>query len=122
MDQGRFSTSGSHFMEQEEHKRASRPVGGQSGTWLKKFALLSNSMPAIHKSVNAMIVDQQRSLLYSTGKEKYLHCQDLQRKVTHGVVKCSNATPSELEIDEDLQRLYVATREGMVLIFDISYR
>ena len=33
-------------------------------------------------------------------------------------MKTSNTRPAELEIDTDLERLYVSTREGMVLIFD----
>ena len=67
-----------------------------------------------------MIVDQQRCLLYSTGKDRVIHCQNLNQKETAGFVKTSNARPVELEIDEDLERLYVSTREGMVLIFDIK--
>lgn len=40
--------------------------------------------------------------------------------MTAGFVKTSNARPVDLEIDEDLERLYVSTREGIVLIFDIK--
>ena len=36
------------------------------------------------------------------------------------MVKTSNARPAEIEIDTDLERLYVSTREGMVLIFDVK--
>ena len=36
------------------------------------------------------------------------------------MVKTSNARPVTLEIDTDLERLYVSTREGMVLIFDVK--
>ena len=67
-----------------------------------------------------MIVDQHRNLLYSTGKDRVIHCQNLQQKETAGVVKTSNARPAELEIDTDLERLYVSTREGMVIIFDVK--
>ena len=35
-------------------------------------------------------------------------------------MKTSNAKPAELEIDTDLERLYVSTREGMVIIFDVK--
>ena len=35
-------------------------------------------------------------------------------------MKASNARPADLEIDTDLERLYVSTREGMVLIFDVK--
>ena len=67
-----------------------------------------------------MKVDQHRGLLYSTGKDRVIHCQNLQAKETAGVVKTSNARPADLEIDTDLERLYVSTREGMVLIFDVK--
>lgn len=66
-----------------------------------------------------MIVDQHRGLLYSTGKDRVIHCQNLQMKQTAGVVKTSNARPCELEIDTDLERLYVSTKEGLVIIFDV---
>jgi len=59
-------------------------------------------------------------LLYSTGKDRVIHCQNLQQKQTVGFFKTSNARPSELELDTDLERLYVSTREGMVLIFDVK--
>ena len=67
-----------------------------------------------------MIVDQQRGLLYSTGKDRVIHCQNLSQKETAGLMKTSNARPAELEIDTDLERLYVSTREGMVLIFEVK--
>lgn len=69
-----------------------------------------------------MIVDQKRGLLYSTGKDRIIHCQRLQQNQFEiaGTVKTSNARPCALEIDTDLQRLYVATREGMVIIFDVK--
>ena len=58
--------------------------------------------------------------LYSTGKDRIIHCHDLAAKKTHSAVKTSNSRPYELEIDTDLERLYVSTREGMVLIFDVK--
>jgi len=67
-----------------------------------------------------MVVDQRRNYLYSAGGEKIIHCQDLSRKVTVCNIKTSNCQPLKLEIDEDLQRLYCATREGLVILFDIS--
>jgi len=41
-------------------------------------------------------------------------------KSTYSKVKTSNCRPVELEIDTDLERLYVSTKEGMVLIFDVK--
>ncbi len=67
-----------------------------------------------------MIVDQHRGLLYSTGKDRVIHCQNLQQKQTAGAIKTSNSRPAELEFDTDLERLYVSTREGLVIIFDVK--
>ena len=65
-----------------------------------------------------MVVDSNRNYLYSSGGEKIIHCQDLVKKATVGNIKCSNCHPQKLEIDVDLQRIYCATKEGLVLLFD----
>lgn len=88
--------------------------------WLKKFRLMTHSCAQIHSCVKSMIVDQHRGLLYSTGKDRIIHCQNLQQKETSGVVKTSNARPADLQIDTDLERLYVSTKEGMVLVFEVK--
>ena len=49
-----------------------------------------------------------------------IHCQRLQTNQTAGIIKTSNARPCAIEIDADMERLYVATREGMILIFDVK--
>lgn len=36
------------------------------------------------------------------------------------MVKTSNTKPLNLALDTDLERLYVSTREGMVLIFNVK--
>ena len=88
------------------------------GNFLKKFKLITNSYPIIHNRVKGMIVDQRRNLLYTTGKEGTIHAQDLAKKTTFGAIKCKNASPECLAFDADTNRLYVASREGQVLIFD----
>ena len=67
-----------------------------------------------------MIVDQHRGLLYSIGKDRVIHIQRLRENQTEGIIKTSNARPCALEIDTELERLYVATREGMVIIFNVK--
>ena len=42
------------------------------------------------------------------------------KKCTVGNIKTSNCQPLKLEIDVDLARLYCATKEGLVLLFDIK--
>lgn len=67
-----------------------------------------------------MIVDQHRNRLYSTGKDTLILCQDLETNKTHSAIKTNNCRPYGLEIDTDLERLYVSTREGLILIFDVK--
>lgn len=116
MESGRFS----EVEEQKGGGGSGYRASSNSGTWLKKFKLMSHSCTQIHSCVRKMIVNQHRGLLWSTGKDRVIHCQNLQAKDTAGVVKTSNARPVDLEIDTDLDRLYVSTREGMVLIFDVK--
>ena len=90
-----------------------------SGNFLKRFKLLTHSYPNnIHKCVKGMVVDQRRSILFSTGKEGTIHAQDLAKKITFGAIKCKNNKPEALEYEHDMQRLIVASREGQILIFD----
>jgi hypothetical protein len=103
-------------------------VGGDGGksarspaqSITKQLKLISNSKLKLHKKVNSMIVDNYRDLLYSTGEEKLIHTLCLKSKKTYGFMKCSNCQPTQLEIAESTQRLYCATKEGLVLILNIS--
>ena len=109
--------------EKEENKEGNPYLGSRSpgqSIFMKNFSLVSNSCPKIHKEVKSMVVDQNRNYLYSSGGEKIIHCQDLVKKCTVGNIKCSNCHPLALEIDVDLQRIYCATKEGLVLLFDIK--
>jgi hypothetical protein len=49
-----------------------------------------------------------------------IHAYDLNGRKSWGHIKCSNASPNRLLIDTDIQRMYVTTREGMLLFFDIE--
>ena len=87
------------------------------------LTVLSSSDQKAHNSVHALVVDQRRDRQYSTGKQakdRSINCYDLAEKRTLTYVKTSNAKPLGLEIDSDFGRLYVSTREGMVLIFDVK--
>ena len=124
MGAGQWTTTGSMIEEEKEENKEGNPyLGSRSpgqSIFMKNFSLVSNSCPKIHKEVKSMVVDQNRNYLYSSGGEKIIHCQDLVKKCTVGNIKCSNCHPLALEIDVDLQRIYCATKEGLVLLFDIK--
>ena len=67
-----------------------------------------------------MVIDSNKAVLYSTGDQKLLHGLDLKKQSYYNHLKMSNSQPSELSIDEEANRLYCATREGLLLILDIS--
>jgi hypothetical protein len=52
--------------------------------------------------------------------DKTLLVFDIEKGVIIGNLKTSNATITCMTIDHFLQRLYCATREGMLLFFDIT--
>ena len=68
---------------------------------MKKFKLKTHSCIQVHYCVKAMIVDQQQELLYSTGKDRLIHCLDLKAKSIAGRLKVSNAQPANLAIDTE---------------------
>jgi hypothetical protein len=66
-------------------------------------------------------MDEQRNWIYSVGEDdKTLLVFDIDKGVIIGNLKCSNATITCMACDYYLQRLYCATREGMLLFFDIK--
>jgi len=73
IEQGRFS----EVHEESKADRQGRDGGARNGSrnaWLKKFKLMTHSCWQIHNSVKATVVDQHRCLLYSTGKDRLIHC------------------------------------------------
>jgi len=81
---------------------------------------LSHSKWNVHDKVKAMVVDQRRNYLYSAGEERFINVLDFSSNKLLGLIKVGNACPTHLEIDADLQRLYVSTKEGLLISFDIS--
>lgn len=67
-----------------------------------------------------MIIDTAHAVLYSSGEKLVLGMDLNAPQSLFSEVKISNSSPSELQIDEASRRLYCGTREGLLLIFDIS--
>ena len=57
-----------------------------------------------------MAVDHSHGVLYSTGDKKLLYGLDIAKQTMYTQLKISNSQPSKLVIDEENQRLYLATR------------
>ena len=74
---------------------------------------------AFKSKLRSMIIDVPRAVLYATG-ERLMIGLDLASGTTCSELKMANSQPSELEIDPSSKRLFVATREGLLLMFDIS--
>jgi len=88
---------------------------------IKLFKLLSHSQIRVHsKNLKSMVVDQNRRYLYSSGDDKIIHSIDLATKKSLGHIKISNGQPNALVLDDHLQRLYCATKEGILLTLDVS--
>lgn len=81
---------------------------------------MSHSKWNVHDKVKAMVVDQRRNYLYSAGEERFINVLDFGANKLLGLIKVGNASPTHLEIDADLSRLYVSTKEGLLISFDIS--
>jgi len=69
-----------------------------------------------------MIIDTTKAVLYSSGDSLLLGIDLNSPTSLHSQLKISNSSPSELQIDEVSRRLYCGTREGLLLIFDISMK
>ncbi len=68
-----------------------------------------------------MALNSSTGVLYVTDSEsKTVHAFSLDKSVSLGVIKCSNARVGKLLINLKDQRLYCSTKEGLLLFFDIS--
>ena len=68
-----------------------------------------------------MALNSSTGVLYVTDSEsKTVHAFNLDKFVSLGVIKCSNARVGKLLINPKEQRLYCSTKEGLLLFFDIS--
>lgn len=74
----------------------------------------------MHNKVRSIAVDQIQGFLFSIGEEKCLSAIDLEQNKILGFVKLGNQTPHLLKVDSNNKRVFIATREGLILIFDTS--
>lgn len=89
----------------------------------KKMLQLFTEVDAFnaHKRLRAIVVDPYRKWIYSVGEEDHtMIVFDFSSKQIIQNIKTQNATITCMSIDHQLRRLYCASREGMLLFFDIS--
>ena len=67
-----------------------------------------------------MKADVNRGLLYSAGVDKKICITDVNKVKVLNYIKVSNVTVMCLVVDQDLNRLYIGTGEGLLLIMNVS--
>jgi len=73
------------------------------------------------KKVKYICIHHRKELIYSIGEDKRVSVSALSEgrdKLTH--IKCSNFMPKTMVIHQDLNRLYVSMKQGMLFLFDIT--
>ena len=68
-----------------------------------------------------MIVDQGRCELYSSSGTMLSVIKINARGAFLRQCDCKNMNPYTIVLDEEMQMLYVGTREGLLVIFDVSH-
>ena len=90
----------------------------------KGFSLVSNSKIKLHDKVLSIVFDDVKHRLFSAGTERKLVITDLRQNFNgsrnFSFIKLSNSSPATLEIASESSRLFCSTKEGLLLIFDIS--
>ena len=78
-------------------------------------------MISVHKDkIIDMKVDVNRGLLYSAGADKRICVTDIKEQKIQTFIKVSNMNAKCLAIDYDLNRLYVGTEEGLLVLINVS--
>ena len=80
------------------------------------------SAPKLHDKLKTACLDSDRSFIYSSSRDKAeIRVYSLLNKKLVSTFKASNCAPfSRMLIDSDLDRLFATTRNGILLVFDIS--
>jgi len=78
----------------------------------------------VHKrKVKEMFIDQSREHLYlCCGTTISVWQLEMGKPLLLKVNKSNNMRPCCMEFDEGMQRLYVGTKEGMLIVFDASQK
>ena len=78
----------------------------------------------IHRKLKTLALDQNKCVLYSADDvAKNITAYDLNQSKCASNIKCSNANPNRILInskDSKHSRMYVTTKQGILLFFDIS--
>jgi len=90
-----------------------------------KVRLYTVSTPNIHKKLKTFSLDRSRGILYSADDvAKVIVAYDLNDRKCVGHIKCSNANPNRILIynkdSNKYRRMYVTTKQGLLLFFDIA--
>ncbi len=90
-----------------------------------KVRLYTVSSPNIHKKLKTLSLDRSRGILYSADDvAKVIVAYDLNARKCVGHIKCSNANPNRILIynkdSNKYRRMYVTTKQGLLLFFDIA--
>jgi len=72
------------------------------------------------KKVKKVCIHQLRQLIYSIGEDKKLCVSSMETHNRLFQIKCSNMHPKTMELHQDNSRLYVAMKESIVFVFDVS--
>ena len=70
--------------------------------------------------VKSICIHQRRELIYSLGEDKRIIISSLTQGKRIEQIKCSNMKPKTMVMHQDLDRLYVSMKQGMIFIFDIA--
>lgn len=70
--------------------------------------------------IRSICIHQRRELIYSLGDDKRIVASSLSQGKRIEQIKCSNMKPKTMVMHQDLDRLYVSMKQGMIFIFDIT--
>lgn len=62
----------------------------------------------------------QRLLIYSISDDKRLCVSSLEMQCSLFHIKCSSMHPKTMELHQDNSRLYIAMKECLIFVFDVS--
>ena len=79
-----------------------------------------SKIQAHKKKIMGMAIDQNRTLIYSSGVDRKLNVTNIYEKKIVSYIKPHNATMRSLVIDQDLKRLFAGSKEGQLFIFNIE--
>ena len=96
-----------------------------SEVWCSKGILKVKSVAKVqfYKDLKSLVIDETSSVIYSCdSKERTIVAFCLEKLQVLGTFKSANFQIHKLCMDVQLKQLYGVTREGLLLLFDVSSR